>query len=102
MDEIAIDDFNDDDADSDYDYIGGDMSLYESRIDELDELKNLQNVLVTLEGSNSALYQRVVSGISDPSVMQQLQEILKNVEQLISKEKEVEAQLEALDKKPEE
>lgn len=102
MKEVAIDDFEDDDADSDYEYMGGDMSLYESRIEEFDELQNLKNVLVSLEGSNGAVYQRIVSGIADPSVLQKLQEILANIEQLSSEEKAVQAQLDALDMKPEE
>ena len=43
MKEFAVDE--DDENDSDYEFNGGDMSLYDSRIDNLDELEFLKNTL---------------------------------------------------------
>lgn len=43
MDEMGIDD--DDDSDEDYEYNGGDMNLYDSRIDDVDELRTLKQTL---------------------------------------------------------
>ena len=42
MNEFGLNDDEDDD-DSDYDYNGGDMSLYDSRIDDIDEMKTLKD-----------------------------------------------------------
>lgn len=65
MKECEIDGLDDDDEDSDYEYMGGDMSLYESKLDEFDELQHLKSILITLEGNNGQLYQRLISGFAD-------------------------------------
>lgn len=46
MKEFGIDDDGSDSDDSDYEYAGGDMSLYDSRLDDIDELKTLKETLV--------------------------------------------------------
>ena len=86
MDDLAIDDDDEDDDDSDYEYMGGDMSLYESKLDEFDELQHLKRILITLEGNNSQLYKRLLSGFSDQSVLENFKNILGDIENLISKE----------------
>jgi hypothetical protein len=45
MGNIAIDDEDDDDSDEDYEYNGGDMNLYDSRIDDVDEIDTLKKTL---------------------------------------------------------
>lgn len=53
MNEFGLnDDDDDDDDDSDYEYNGGDMSLYDSRIDDIDELKTLKETMVKISQSN--------------------------------------------------
>ena len=37
----GLDDYDDEDDDSDYEFGGGDMDLYDSKLEDLDELKNL-------------------------------------------------------------
>ena len=44
MNGIGIDD-DDDDSDEDYEYNGGDMNLYDSRIDDVDEIDTLKKTL---------------------------------------------------------
>lgn len=47
MKEFAIDDdgSDDDDEDSDYEYNGGDMSLYDSQLDNVDEIQYLKQAI---------------------------------------------------------
>ena len=47
MDEFGLND-DDDDDDSDYEYNAGDMSLYDSRIDDIDELTTLKSTLTNI------------------------------------------------------
>lgn len=89
MKECALDDYGDDDDDSEYEYMGGDMSLYESKLDEHDEIHHLQKGLMNLDGGNNVLYQRLLSGITDASQMEKFKEILNGIETLITKEKSV-------------
>lgn len=51
MDEFGLDD-DDDDDDSDYEYNGGDMALYDSRIDDIDELKTLKETMMGINQNN--------------------------------------------------
>ena len=47
MKEIGVDDYDyGDDDDSEYEYQGGDMSLYESRLDSIDEIQTLKETLM--------------------------------------------------------
>ena len=51
---VGIDD--DEDDDSDYEYAGGDMSLYDSKLDDFDEIQHLQRSLMQIDGGNNQLY----------------------------------------------
>jgi hypothetical protein len=51
MDEMGIDG-GDDSSDEDYEYNGGDMNLYDSRIDDVDELRTLKQALEYIGESN--------------------------------------------------
>ena len=57
-------DYEEDD-DEDYEYNGGDGSLYESRIDKIDELKTVRDMLLEINQGNPEMYTRIMSGISD-------------------------------------
>jgi hypothetical protein len=52
MNEFGINDDDDDEDDSDYEYNGGDMALYDSRIDDIDELKTLKDTIVAMSQNN--------------------------------------------------
>ena len=45
MNEFGLNDDDDDEDDDDYDYNGGDMSLYDSRIDDIDEMKTMKDTI---------------------------------------------------------
>lgn len=49
-----------DDDDSDYDFAGGDDVIYESRLDEYDELKVLKESLEAISHSNPTLFERAL------------------------------------------
>ena len=52
MDEFGLNDDDDDDDDSDYEYNAGDMSLYDSRVDDIDELKTLKETMMAINQNN--------------------------------------------------
>lgn len=52
MKDLAVDGYDDEDDDSEFEYMGGDMSLYESKLDEFDELQHLKKSLFGLEQAN--------------------------------------------------
>ena len=54
MNEFGLGD-DDDEDDSDYEYNGGDLGLYDSVIDDIDELKTLKETMVLIS-SNQAFY----------------------------------------------
>lgn len=61
---MALDEEEESDEDeSDYEYNGGDMSLYDSAIDDLDELEHLKSAISRLHGTDQQLYSRLLSGI---------------------------------------
>lgn len=63
MDEFGLGEDDDDDDDSDYEYNAGDMALYDSRIDDIDELKTLRDTLTAINQSNQLLYQNLMRGV---------------------------------------
>lgn len=48
MDAFKLDDDGDDSDDSDYEYQGGDSHLYDSRLDDTDEIKFLKDNLIMI------------------------------------------------------
>lgn len=86
MDKMGIDD-DDDDSDEDYEYNGGDMNLYDSRIDDVDEISTLKQTLEYVGQQNQALYQRLQSGIPDQAQMNVFVTILNEIDQLVADEK---------------
>ena len=68
MKELALDE-DDDENDSDYEFNGGDMSLYDSRIDDIDELQFLKNTVSGIHNADQATYNRLMSGVTDPEQM---------------------------------
>jgi hypothetical protein len=45
-----------DDDDSEYDFHGGDMSLYESRLDKVDEIQTLKETLGFINQTSPIVY----------------------------------------------
>ena len=45
---------------------GGDLSLYDSRTADIDEIISLRDILTKLHENNKLLYERMLSGVTDP------------------------------------
>ena len=61
---MAVDDDeeeSDDDEDSDYDVLGGDMCLYDSRLDEIDELIFMKETVDVLYQQQNQVYMQMTS-----------------------------------------
>ena len=61
------DDYEDDDEDdddSDYEYTGGDLALYDSALDMVDELLFIKEALENVNNVDSNYYQRLISQLS--------------------------------------
>lgn len=54
-----------DEDDSDYDFNAGDDAIYESKLDDFDELKVLRDSIRETSASNATLFERLYSGIVD-------------------------------------
>lgn len=52
-----------DEEDSDYEYTGGDMALYDSKLDQLDEINHLKGVLNNIQQGDGNFYNRIMAGI---------------------------------------
>jgi|LauGreStaDraftv2_3_1035109.scaffolds.fasta_scaffold984673_1 hypothetical protein len=63
IDEFGLDMDDDDENDSDYEFNGGDMDLYESNFDKYDELKFLKDSLIEINNANPSSYQRIMAGL---------------------------------------
>ena len=63
IDEFGLDMDDDDENDSDYEFNGGDMDLYESNFDKYDELKFLKDSLIEINNANPTAYQRIMAGL---------------------------------------
>lgn len=56
---------DDDSDDSDYEYHGGDASLYDSGFDEVDEIKYLRDALLFVNQQNEQYYANLMSLVDE-------------------------------------
>lgn len=61
---MADEDDDSSDEDSDYEFTGGDLALYDSALDEVDELLFIQNSLGTINQADSSYFNRLLSGMT--------------------------------------
>ena len=64
------DDSDDDEDDEDYEYTGGDLAIYDSALDEVDELIYVKDCLERLNQANAAYVGTILGGLT-PEEMQQ-------------------------------
>ena len=86
MKEMGIDD-EDDSDDEDYEYNGGDMNLYDSRIDDVDEIKTLKDCLGLVD---QELCGRLLEGV-DAATRKNFEDILNGIDALTAQEAQVRA-----------
>lgn len=49
-----------------YEMNGGDLSLYDSRTADIDEIISLRDILTKLSENNRPFYERMLTGVTDP------------------------------------
>ena len=59
-----MDDDEDDEEDSDYEYTGGDLAIYDSALDTVDELLFIKDALETVNAANPQYMQTLMSGMT--------------------------------------
>ena len=100
MDEFGLGDYDDED-DEDYEYFGGENALYESRIDEYDELKILRDTLTEVNSVSPDNYNRMIAGVPADQKAK-FDEIMQGIDTLLEQEKKVREQVEEIEKKKKE
>lgn len=56
---------NDDDlSDSDYEYTGGDLALYDSALDDVDELQYVKGVLESISSADGEYFKQLISSMN--------------------------------------
>ena len=79
-DDDGKDDYDDED-DSDYEYTGGDMTIYDSALDDVDELIHLKTALERLSAQDATYTQQVLSGL-EPELQAKFTTCMQNAEAL--------------------
>ncbi|CDW76775.1 UNKNOWN [Stylonychia lemnae] len=92
-------DYGDDDDDSDYEYTGGDMAIYDSALDSIDELLYIKETLENINSANAGYMTQLMSGI-DAELMGKFNENMQSAQALKDREEVVRKQCdEMFDKK---
>lgn len=91
---------SDDDSDSDYEYAGGDLALYESVLDEVDEIKFVKENLDVIFNADQNYYLSLMSQVQQNQELNgKLMETMNGLEELMKKEEEVRIKCEEIEKK---
>lgn len=90
--------FEDDDEDSDYEVEGDDMGLYDSNLDDVDELLHLKETVDTIHQGNSQYFAQL-SQMMTPDELNKLAETLNNAQELKEREEKCTAAIDELEKK---
>lgn len=97
MDEFGLDDYGDDDLDSDFEVDGGDDALYDAAMDDVDELEYLRDTLSRVGQADQAALAALMAGIASPEHRTKFEQLLGGVADLIKREADVTAQIRALE-----
>ena len=95
---IDDENFEDDDEDSDYEVEGDDMGLYDSNLDDVDELLHLKETVDTIHQGNSQYFAQL-SQMMTPDELNKLAETLNNAQELKEREEKCTAAIDELEKK---
>ena len=80
--EDNMDDLDDEDeSDSDYEYTGGDLALYDSALDDVDELLIIKEALSNISQADGNYFQTLMSGLT-PEEYALFNDNMQNAEQL--------------------
>lgn len=88
----------DDENDSDYEVEGDDNGLYDSNLDEVDELLHLKETVDTLNGTNPAFFSHLTSLIA-PDDLNRFADALNNAQELKAREEKCTKDIDAAEAK---
>jgi hypothetical protein len=101
MDEFGIGDDDDDDEDEDYEYGGGEDALYDSAVDDIDELKFLRDSIGLIQTQDPQRFALLMQGITKPEQRTEFEAIMVGVDALIAREAQITQKLKDLANKNE-
>lgn len=96
--DAEIDDDEDDSEDSDYEYTGGDLALYDSALDDIDELIAVKETLQKISQVDMNYYQRLMSAMNQEELAK-FNETMQNAESLKQREEVVRKQIDEFELK---
>ena len=97
VDEGGVDDDDDDDDDdSDYEYTGGDLAIYDSALDDVDELIFVKEALERLNAADAGYTAHLLSG-ADPERLAKFNENMQTAQSLREREEVVRKRCDELD-----
>ena len=85
-------DDEDDEDDSSYEMEGGDLSIYDSRLDDVDELVHMKDTLEKMNQGDATYVARLLTGLS-PEELQAFNEAMQSSQSLKEREDLVNKQL---------
>ena len=89
---------DDSDSDSDYEYAGGDLALYDSFLDDTDELVFLKEAMTQISAFDSNYYLNLIAQLSQEELIQ-FNETMNGAEALKEREENVRKQCEEMENK---
>lgn len=90
------DDDDDDDDDSDYEYTGGEMAIYDSALDDVDELLHVRAALEKLNAGDAAYTGRLLAAL-EPAQLEAFNETMRGAQDLKDREELIRKQCDELD-----
>ena len=96
MDEFGIGDDDDDDDDEDYEYGGGDEALYDSAVDDIDELQFLRDTIGQIQAQDPQRAALMMQGITKDEQRSKFEGIMVGVDALLSREADITQKLREL------
>lgn len=86
----------DDSDDSDYEYMGGDLAIYDSALDEVDELIHVRDALERLNSADASYTQQLFSATPAEAFLK-FQETMRSAQELREKEETIRKRCDELD-----
>ena len=97
-DEEDAEDEEDEGEDSDYEYVAGDLAIYDSALDDVDELIFVKEALERISQTDQAYFHALMSAMNQQE-MASFNETMNEAQMLREREEHVRKQCEAIDKK---
>ncbi len=87
-----------DEGDSDYEYMAGDLAIYDSTLDDVDEILYVKDTLERINQADQGYFNRLLSGMSEPELAS-FHDNMQTALQLKDREEQVRKQCDEVDAK---